>query len=121
MAEDIMCIRNKYASDYKKKKKEVLITIFHLNSFIKRDINGMKKRHSLLVESMMLWSAHSFVNSLYYKSSFSQRLHFPMKTKQEKRGIKLKTTLEISKSEYFGFDFVFYNPTIEQKGHFEIE
>lgn len=38
-----------------------------------------------------------------------------MKTKQEKRGIKLKTTLEISKSEYFGFGFVFYNPTTNKK------
>lgn len=46
MAEDIMCIRNKYASDYK--KKEVLITIFHLNGFIKRDINGMKKKAQLI-------------------------------------------------------------------------
>lgn len=61
MAEDIMCIRNKYASDYKKESIDKHF-IFHLNNFIKRDINGLKKRYSLLMESAMFWFAHFFVN-----------------------------------------------------------
>jgi len=68
MAEDVKCIRNKYDSNYKK----VLITIFHHNNFTKRDINGVNKRHSLLVESVMFWFAHFLVNLFHDKSSFSQ-------------------------------------------------
>lgn len=85
MSEGITCIRNKCTSDYKSK---VLITIFHLNKFGKRDINDMegKKRSNLLVESLMSWLAYFFVNNLIIKVPFLNLLHFSMKTKQRERG-----------------------------------
>lgn len=46
MSEGIMCIRNKCTSDYKAK---VLITIFQLNNFSKRDINDVEEKKEQLI------------------------------------------------------------------------